>query len=149
MYDGGDCCVYDANIEQCTECECQYQGTCSAGFKPSFVANGHCNDEANNKECSYDGGDCCGPCINKDYCSECMCLGETVENLINNALIGNGICNDATNTEECFFDGFDCCGPNVITEMCSDCACHGNHLALYQNLNLSRLINHDSYSFLF
>ena len=28
-----------------------------------LIANGFCNDEANNAECLYDGGDCCGGLI--------------------------------------------------------------------------------------
>ena len=35
-----------------------------------------CNDEANYAECIYDGGDCCGACINTDICSECTCQEE-------------------------------------------------------------------------
>ena len=25
-------------------------------------------------ECSFDGGDCCGPDINTQYCTDCQCL---------------------------------------------------------------------------
>ena len=25
-------------------------------------------------ECTYDGGDCCGPNVNTQYCTECSCL---------------------------------------------------------------------------
>ena len=38
-----------------------------------LVGNGHCNDEANDADCVYDGGDCCGPCANTDQCSDCVC----------------------------------------------------------------------------
>ena len=38
-----------------------------------LVDNGHCNDEANNAGCIYDGGDCCGGCVNTDQCSHCLC----------------------------------------------------------------------------
>ena len=38
-----------------------------------LVGNGHCNDEANNASCIYDGGDCCGGCANTDGCSDCVC----------------------------------------------------------------------------
>ena len=32
-------------------------------------------------ECNYDGGDCCGDNVNRQYCSECQCLegGTTVD----------------------------------------------------------------------
>jgi hypothetical protein len=52
-----------------------------------MVGDGVCNDESNNPECSYDGGDCCS---NPD-----------------------GYCDDVKNNEACFFDGGDCCGSNV------------------------------------
>ena len=38
-----------------------------------MYANGVCNDEANNAECNYDGGDCCLACINTEDCTECVC----------------------------------------------------------------------------
>ena len=39
-----------------------------------MVGDGYCNDESNNFECDYDGGDCCGSCINTTYCIECICF---------------------------------------------------------------------------
>ena len=53
-----------------------------------MFGNGICNDEANNAECNYDGGDCCVTPIE---------------------LIGNGLCNDEANNVECYYDGGDCC----------------------------------------
>ena len=41
-----------------------------------LIANGFCNDESNNEGCSYDGGDCCGACVNTEQCKECMCHEE-------------------------------------------------------------------------
>jgi hypothetical protein len=38
-----------------------------------LVGNGHCNDEANSADCLYDGGECCGGCVNTDHCSDCLC----------------------------------------------------------------------------
>ena len=46
---------------------------CSNG---TLVGNGICNDETNNVECYFDGGDCCGACINTEYCSQCICYRE-------------------------------------------------------------------------
>ena len=46
-----------------------------------IVGDGYCNDESNNLECNYDGRDCCGDCVNTDYCTECICHNET--NFIN------------------------------------------------------------------
>ena len=39
------------------------------------MGNGYCNDETNNLECNYDGGDCClGSGLDTQYCTECQCL---------------------------------------------------------------------------
>ena len=39
--------------------------------------DGYCNDETNNANCGYDGGDCCVN-VNTDHCSECACSGNGV-----------------------------------------------------------------------
>ena len=90
-----------------------------------MVGNGFCNDETNNPECNYDGGDCCAMNANTNSCSECNC--HFIETCIGgyHPLVGNGFCNDDTNIAECDYDGGDCCGC-VITEHCEDCACLGN-----------------------
>ena len=41
-----------------------------------LVGNGQCNDEANNANCIYDGGDCCGACSNTENCLACVCYLE-------------------------------------------------------------------------
>ena len=41
-----------------------------------MVGNNECNDETNNEACEYDGGDCCGSCVNKANCTQCVCLVE-------------------------------------------------------------------------
>ena len=40
---------------------------------PDYHGDGYCDDTNNNEECLFDGGDCCGPDINLDYCTECIC----------------------------------------------------------------------------
>ena len=90
-----------------------------------MVGNGFCNDETNNADCNYDGGDCCGSCINTDYCSQCVCLGEITGNGIPNLLVGDGFCNDETNNADCDYDGGDCCGSCVLNNQCTECACLG------------------------
>ena len=42
-----------------------YSGDCCPN--PNMVGNGICNDETNNLECNYDGGDCCGPAVSCKY----------------------------------------------------------------------------------
>ena len=75
--------------------------------------------------CNYDGGDCCGSCVNKEYCSTCACLdGGPSNSFANNFnFIGNGFCDDGLNNAECQFDGGDCCGPSVNTNFCTLCTC--------------------------
>ena len=118
----------------------------------TLVGNGFCNDETNNADCNYDGGDCCG--FNSEQCTECTCfyqetclsgmplafLGNGVCNNETNiaecnydggdccsnlGLVANGICNDEMNIHECNYDGGDCCGPNDV-----NCVRCGGHYAL-------------------
>ena len=45
---------------------------------PHYIGDGWCDDENNNNGCGFDGGDCCGPDVKTQYCSECECLGENI-----------------------------------------------------------------------
>ncbi|CAM9857794.1 unnamed protein product, partial [Ectocarpus fasciculatus] len=71
-------------------------------------------DLNNNRECGYDGGDCCpasnscSPTEKRCYdpgsdCNSCLARGRTLDQ------IGDGICNPENNIEECRYDGGDCC----------------------------------------
>jgi hypothetical protein len=92
----------------------------------TLIADGFCQDYNNNRHCSFDGGDCCGPCVNREFCTECKCkTGDT--NKITNARVGNGFCNDETNIDGCNFDGGDCCGTCVNSKYCSECECIGEN----------------------
>jgi len=152
-FDGGDCCGCNVKTDYCTECECLDEdytteetpcpGICT--FEHSYyIGDGYCDDGANNLDCNFDGGDCCGPNVITNYCAECECLDEdyttketttttttttkatpcfgncTFENC---HWIGDGICDDGANNLDCNFDGGDCCGPNVITNFCAECEC--------------------------
>ena len=64
-YDGGDCCGSCINKEYCSECSCLNNKTLTNRIPNARVGDGFCNDENNNADCNYDGGDCCGSCINK------------------------------------------------------------------------------------
>ena len=66
-----------------------------------IVGDGLCNDETNDAECNYDGGDCC---LTPD-------------------LVANGICNNETNNGTCSFDGGDCCLTSPNIDHCSECGC--------------------------
>ena len=124
-YDGGDCCVVNANTTACSECVCHLIETCAAGYHP-LVGNGFCNDDTNIAECDYDGGDCCG-CVITEHCEDCACLSGVLDDEITNPLVGDGVCNYETNNAECSYDGGDCCSsPNMVGDaICND---ETNHL---------------------
>ena len=90
-----------------------------------MIGNGFCNDETNNAEGNYDGGDCCGTSVNTKYCSDCKCYKVACFSGIPHPMVGDGICNDETNNPECNYDGGDCCGSCVFKQYCSDCECLG------------------------
>ena len=39
-----------------------------------YVGDGYCDDDTNNYQCDFDGGDCCLDPPMTDYCVECLCL---------------------------------------------------------------------------
>ena len=127
-YDGGDCCI-EVNTDHCvyfTGCTCHHRENCIAGFIPSVVGDGVCDDETNNADCSFDDGDCCID-INMARCSNCTCHHQ--ENCVAGfipSVVGDGFCNDETNNADCNYDGGDCCGYDVNTARCSDCKCYHN-----------------------
>ena len=43
--------------------------------KQDSIGDGYCDDALNNKDCNYDGEDCCGSNVNTQFCSKCQCLG--------------------------------------------------------------------------
>ena len=45
---------------------------CSSDI-PHWIGDGWCDDENNNESCGFDGGDCCGPNVDTQYCTECIC----------------------------------------------------------------------------
>ena len=40
----------------------------------SWINDNYCDDDNNNVECEWDGGDCCGSNVNTLFCSACECL---------------------------------------------------------------------------
>ena len=80
-----------------------------------LVGNSFCNDETNNMDCNYDGGDCCGYEIKTEECLECMCLHEETCVAGYHPLVGDGVCNSEINIAACNFDGNDCCSnPEMV-----------------------------------
>ena len=41
-----------------------------------WVGDGYCDDETNNAECAWDGGDCCKTSVDTEYCTICSCIGK-------------------------------------------------------------------------
>ena len=52
--------------------DCCYSVGCSG--IASLIGDNYCDDENNNEECNWDGGDCCGDNVNTEYCDFCDCL---------------------------------------------------------------------------
>merc|ERR1711934_559363 len=83
---------------------------------PQYKGDGNCDDENNNKACAYDGGDCCGAKVKKDYCKVCKCLDPNGNKKPACALPeykGDGNCDDENNNKACGYDGGDCCAKTV------------------------------------
>ena len=95
-----------------------------------MVSNGFCNDETNNPDCNYDGGDCCLNLVGDGFCNDetniAECEYDGLDCCTNTNMVGDGICNVETNHPECNYDGGDCCLMNVNTDSCSDCHCLGS-----------------------
>ena len=65
---------------------------CTSGCsKPNYKGDGICDDENNNEGCDFDGGDCCIPNVNKDFCTECKCLEEGMEYNVANFCFNKGL----------------------------------------------------------
>merc|ERR1712111_105307 len=106
---------------------------------PQWQGDNFCDDENNNAECAFDGGDCCGDDVNTQYCSACECLEGTTAAPTTTAApppsteeptacefpnwVGDNFCDDGNNTPGCDYDGGDCCGDDVNTTYCSACEC--------------------------
>ena len=125
MKEGNQCSTFHVSDLLMMPQKSQYTFTVNIGCEsdyPHYVGNGYCIDQNNNEGCLFDGGDCCGPNVNTEFCTLCVCH----EDFICDApmeLIGNGLCNDEANNEECNYDGGDCCGANVVKQYCIDCDC--------------------------
>ena len=42
--------------------------------KCAYKGDGNCDDDHNNADCEWDGGDCCGSNVKTTYCYLCACL---------------------------------------------------------------------------
>ena len=50
---------------------------CLAGC--TIAGDGFCDDSTNDGRCDFDGGDCCLPNINDQYCTFCICYADNPE----------------------------------------------------------------------
>ena len=141
MYDGGDCCG-PSNYQYCASCQCLYDeyelidtktylesSTCD--LFSHAIGDGFCQDEVNNADCNYDGGDCCNPTVLNNNCADCKCKNGT--NLVTTfkkikcpsdlePYTNNGKCNDEANIPECDYDTNECCGSGNF-DFCTECKC--------------------------
>jgi len=124
-WDGGDCCMgASQNNNWCTVCACLDPSAPQSGDgcgSPQWKGDGYCDDDNNNDNCDYDGGDCCGNDVQTTFCSACQCLA-CADNYPN--WWGDGICDDGNNNQGCNYDGGDCCmGSSQNNSWCTVCAC--------------------------
>lgn len=84
-------------------------------YNPS--GNGICDDRANIRHCNFDGGDCCLPIVDIDYCTICQCH-KLPRHCPNETFINDGICQEAMNNELCRFDGNDCIATQTEPSFC-------------------------------
>ena len=43
-------------------------------YDAMYIGDNFCDDMTNNPECGFDGGDCCKPYSNMNFCSDCICI---------------------------------------------------------------------------
>ena len=142
-YDGGDCCGENVNATFCSHCQCLDPAAFDGCLYPGYKSDDACDDESNNADCEYDGGDCCGDNVNTTFCSQCQCLDPAfstttpqsstkTSNTQSTTIspsgcdypdIQDGTCDDENNNANCDYDGGDCCGDNVDTSRCTQCQC--------------------------
>ena len=115
--------MYVVDIADNSECLIRLYFWSTGCDNPSMIGDGYCYDTANNEECHFDGGDCCGSNVNTEGCMECTCF-EDLDCTAPLDLIGNSFCNDEANTAGCSYDGGDCCGNCANTDLCTECTCH-------------------------
>ena len=74
-WDGGDCCGENVDKRNYQDCKCldlpNPKNPCE---DDNWKGDGYCDDGNNHQGCEWDGGDCCGKEVAKDYCTACECL---------------------------------------------------------------------------
>ena len=67
---GTDNCLASLGFAEGVDC-CVDIGIC---IDDGWKGDGYCDDENNNEGCEWDGGDCCGSNVDKQWCDICECL---------------------------------------------------------------------------
>ena len=106
--------------------------------QPNLTMDGYCHDETNIPECNFDWGDCCGECVNIEFCTNCTCIGNSIGKKVTNPAIGDGVCNDYLNNKMCDFEWKR--HHNNITMQ--DCPLNENHEKVINNITLTLIINY-------
>lgn len=124
-------CEADCAVESCKGFEAnKCFSPCAPGCSESKLVNGICDEACNNKDCSFDNGDCmcaegCSDellnqngCLDNDPCAVESCFfkaGQCGDCALGcfESMIGDGECQSACNVSACDYDYFDCgCAEN-------------------------------------
>jgi len=104
-WDGGACCGNDVLAFFCSDCSCldpnapdRPEDACGS---PQWFNDTYCDDDNNNEECGWDGGDCCGDDIKTDYCNDCDCLDPNAPEECKNILKNKECAKKAKNKKFC------------------------------------------------
>ncbi len=54
----------------------KYADACIESYEYFHIGNGYCQDELNNEDCAFDGGDCCMVGAYTNHCKACECISE-------------------------------------------------------------------------
>ena len=88
-----------------------------------YKGDGYCDDENNNANCEFDGGDCCRNNLTTTYCTQCQCLDPAYSGCDFPDFKSDDSCDDENNNANCEYDGGDCCGFYIDTNWCLKCQC--------------------------
>ncbi len=130
-YDLGDCCLEQISDHDCLDCICNQDDLVhpKSECPHHLIGDGHCHDECNRSEFSYDSNDCCLSIIIDAYCTDCTCHLDNLHHTVpcdKYTSVGDGYCDDNCNIKAYNFDNDDCCSTTPSSRLeCTQCICHG------------------------
>lgn len=88
----------------------------------SWIGDGICQEELDNLQCNFDGGDCRAMNATRHLSKYPDCKYGAYMSI---SAIGDGYCDDIFNSPACGFDEGDCClqSQELSLEFCTTCAC--------------------------